>query len=170
MNQQVILLRGINVGGHHRLPMRELCALLQKLGLQNPRSYIQSGNVVGAGRVEAGAISDAIERAKGFRPQVLVLPADAFIAIAKALPFTEPDGKLVYIWFPASRFTFDQAKADRLRAETETLHITDHAIFLHAPDGIGRSKLAAKIETLAGVPCTARNMNTVRKLLQMLDA
>jgi len=61
-------------------------------------------------------------------------------------------------------------KADSLRAESETLTITPTAIFLHAPDGIGRSKLAAKIETVAGAPCAARNMSTVNKLPEVLDA
>jgi len=45
--------------------------------------------------------------------------------------------------------------------------VTDHAIYLHAPDGIGRSKLAAAMEKLAGVSATARNWNTVAKLLDL---
>ncbi len=61
------------------------------------------------------------------------------------------------------------SKADSLRAETERLHIAKRAIWLHAPSGVGRSKLAARIEALAGVACTARNMNRVRKLREMLD-
>ncbi len=90
--------------------------------------------------------------------------------IAAQNPFEAPDGKLLHIWFSAGAFTFDQEKADSLQAESEALLVGARAIFLHAPKGIGRSKLAAKVEQLAGVPCTARNMNTVRKLLETLDA
>ncbi|NOR63846.1 MAG: DUF1697 domain-containing protein [Rhodobacteraceae bacterium] len=168
--KSVILLRGINVGGHGKLPMKELCELLEGLGAANPRSYIQSGNVVIEGDVDAEAVEDAVEASKGFRPRVLVMPANAFLDIAVQTPFEEPDGKFLHIWFASTAFTFDQEKADSLRAESEALHIGAQAIYLHALKGIGRSKLAEKIERLAGVPCTARNMNTVRKLLEMLDA
>jgi len=168
--KSVILLRGINVGGHGKLPMKELCRMLEGLGASRPRSYIQSGNVVVEGEIDARAVEAAIEAAKGFRPQVMVISAEAFKGIAAQTPFVEPEGKLVHIWFATSAFTFDQGTADNLRAESEALYIGDRAIYLHAPNGIGRSKLAEKIERLAGVPCTARNMNTVRKLLEMLDA
>ena len=57
-----------------------------------------------------------------------------------------------------------------LAAETESFEIAARAFNLHAPDGIGRSKLAEKVERLLGVPATARNLNTCRKLLEMLDA
>jgi len=168
--KSVILLRGINVGGHGKLPMKELCEILETLGVVNPQSYIQSGNMVIEGRVSAEAVEAEIVAAKGFRPRVMVVPAKVFLDIAAQNPFQEPDGKLLHIWFATAAFTFDQEKADSLQVESEALHVGAQAIYLHAPKGIGRSKLAAKIEQLAGVPCTARNMNTVRKLLEMLDA
>ena len=168
--KSVVLLRGINVGGHGKLPMKELCGVLEELGAVNPQSYIQSGNVVIDGEIEAEMVADTIEKAKGFRPRVMVIPSQDFLETVGQNPFAEPEGKLLHIWFADAPFTFSQAKADSLRAESEALHIGARAIYLHAPGGIGRSKLAAKIEFLAGVPCTARNMNTVRKLLEMLDA
>ncbi len=167
--KSIILLRGINVGGHGQLPMKELCAILESLGAQNPQTYIQSGNAVVEGGIEAEKLSDAIENFKGFRPSVLVFPVDEFTRIVAQPPLDEPVGKLVHIWFPATAFTFDQEKADSLIVKTESLHIAERAIWLHAPNGVGRSKLAANIEALAGAPCTARNMNTVRKLREMLD-
>ena len=167
--KSVILLRGVNVGGHNKLPMKELCAILEALGADNPQSYIQSGNVVIDGALSADAIGAAIEAAKGFRPYVLVLSGNTFLDIVAQNPFEAFDGKLVHIWFTAGAFTFDQENADRLRADSEALHVGARAVYLHAPEGIGRSKLATKIEKLAGVPCTARNMNTVFKLLEMLD-
>jgi len=168
--KSVILLRGINVGGKNKLPMKELCAILEDLGAQHPKHYIQSGNIVVDGPCDAVLVADAIEAARGFRPRIMILPADEFKAVANQMPFDEPIGKLAHIWFIGSPFTFDQAKADTLMAASESLHVTDKAIYLHAPNGIGRSKLAGRIEALAGVPCTARNMNTVNRLVEMLDA
>jgi uncharacterized protein (DUF1697 family) len=167
--KSVILLRGINVGGHGKLPMKELCVMLEGLGAVNPQSYIQSGNVVIEVAMEPEAVADVIEDAKGFRPSVMVFLRADFMRATDESVFNEPDGKLLHIWFTASAFTFDQEKADSLRAESESLHVTERAIWLHAPNGVGRSKLAAKVEVLAGVACTARNMNTVRKLREMLD-
>ncbi len=67
--KSLILLRGINVGGHGRLPMKELCGIMEGLGAGNPQSYIQSGNVVIDGAVRAEAVEAAIEVAKGVRPR-----------------------------------------------------------------------------------------------------
>lgn len=169
MEKQVLLLRGINVGGHGKLPMNELCAILEHLGAQNVKTYIQSGNVVLDGVLDGRDVAAGIMAAKGFEPLVLVLPATAFRDIADGLPFDEPDGKLCHIWFPTGPIAFEKEKAESLRAGTEVLFVARNAIYLHAPEGIGRSKLAAKMESLAGVPCTARNLNTVNKLLAMLE-
>ena len=167
--RSVILLRGINVGGHAKLPMKELCEILNQLGAKNPRHYIQSGNIVIDGTVDNETLSQAIEAAKGFKPHVLVLSQEMFMEITARPPVSEPDGKLLHIWFTTAPFTFNHAKAETLRAKTETIFLLENAIYLHAPEGIGRSKLASKMEALAGVSCTARNMNTVRKLLLMLE-
>ena len=77
MTTWVALLRGINVGGGNRLPMRDLVALLEGLGLEDVRTYIRSGNVVfrTPARNSAGLsrrIEDAIETGFGFRPRVMV--------------------------------------------------------------------------------------------------
>ena len=93
----------------------------------------------------------------------MIIPAEEFLDIVTQNPFDEPEGKLLHIWFASAAFTFDQEKAASLQVENEALYAGARAIYLHAPGGIGRSKLAEKIERLAGVPCTARNMNTVRK-------
>ena len=88
-----------------------------------PRSYIQSGNMVVDREINATGMEDAIEAAKGFRPRVMVIAAEAFRDIVVQNPFTEPEGKLLHIWFAASAFTFDQEKVDSLRADSEALHI-----------------------------------------------
>ena len=101
-----------------------------------------------------------------------VLDLEVFEAIAKANPFknAESEGKTLHVWFLVEPSSFDASRADALAATTERYAVTDQAIYLHAPDGIGRSKLAAKMENLAGVRATARNWNTVTKLLDLANA
>ncbi len=169
-DMQIVLLRGINVGGHNKLPMVELKDTLTELGATDVQTYIQSGNAVIQGDIAAVAISDAIEKAKGFRPQVMVLPLQAFVHIVNACPFPTDNGKALHVWFLSETPDFDTVKADALAIPSESYLVTDRAVYLHAPDGIGRSKLAAKIENLAGVPATARNWNTVCKLLALANA
>lgn len=163
----IILLRGINVGGHNKLPMAEFKTVLEGLGARDVKTYIQSGNAVLRGNIDGQAIGAAIEDAKGFRPSVMVLSRARFVAIADANPFPNAEGKTVHIWFLAEPPHFDTKRADELATSTERYRVTDTAIYLHAPDGIGRSKLAAKIEALAQVPATARNWNTMIKLLTL---
>lgn len=165
----ILLLRGINVGGSHKLPMKELTAILTSLGASDVRTYIASGNAVFSGEIAAVDIEDAIESAKGFRPRALILTGDQLRLIAQANPYpaAEAEGKTLHVWFASRPPEFDDAAAQALKKDNEQFHVSARAIYLWAPDGIGRSKLAEKIEKLAGVPATARNWNTVKKLLEM---
>jgi uncharacterized protein (DUF1697 family) len=165
----ILLLRGINVGGHNKLPMAELKDILTGLGARNVQIYIQSGNAVLQGDIDADAIAGAIEVAKGFRPEVMLLSLTTFKLIACANPFPDAEGKALHISFLSAPPNFDTAKADSLAIPSERYHVTSQAIYLHAPDGIGRSKLAAAMENLAGVSATARNWNTVVKLLALAN-
>ena len=169
MTVQILLLRGINVGGHGKLPMAELKDILMGLGATNIQTYIQSGNAVFEGDILATDVANAIEAQKAFRPRVLIIPAPEFKTIAASNPVPDAIGNQLHIWFAAAPFEFDHASAETLRKPVEHIKVGKNAIYLHAPDGIGRSKLAAKIETLAGVNCTARNLNTVNKLLGMIS-
>jgi len=168
-DMHIVLLRGINVGGYNKLPMAEFKDVLTGLGARDVQTYIQSGNAVMQGDIAAGAIADAIEAAKGFRPAVMTVSLEAFIEIANANNFPTEDGKLLHVWFVAEKPKFDFTKADALAIPSEQYLVTDQAVYLHAADGIGRSKLAAAMEKLAGVPATARNWNTVAKLLALAN-
>lgn len=165
----IVLLRGINVGGHNKLPMAELTDILNGLGARGVKTYIQSGNAVMQGDISGEAISDAIEAAKGFRPAVLVVPLEAFTSIADADPYDGVEGKTLHVEFLAGSPKFDAVRADALAMPSERYHVSNQAIYLHAPDGIGRSKLAAAMEKIAGVPATARNWNTATKLLALAN-
>ena len=169
------LLRGVNVGGH-RLPVGELREELAALGLENVRTYIQSGNVVFDARPEvacelAGTLPRRIESRFGFAPRLLVLSAADFRRAMDGNPFPEADEspKSVHVYFLEERPAAPDMKGlDEARDETERCHLDGRAFYLHTPDGFGRSKLAQKVEKLLGVSATARNWRTVTKLREMV--
>ena len=165
MNTYIILLRGVNVGGKNLLPMKELKALLLSSGFENVSTYIQSGNVVLQGQQPSEhEITTLIQSQFGFSPKVLVLPEDEFTASIKDNPYKEYQGKFVHFYYCKEAPIIDQAKLTRLISETECYKLAGKVFYLYAPDGIGRSKLVANIESCLGVSATGRNLNTVSKL------
>ncbi|TWT76864.1 hypothetical protein Pla123a_22880 [Posidoniimonas polymericola] len=171
----IALLRGVNVGGKNKLPMTEWAAGLESLGCKNARTYIQSGNAVfestrkDAGRL-AKDIADQVDASHGFRPATLVLSAARLAALIAANPFpaAAAEPKSLHLYFlEAAPKDADLAALDAARSKSEAWQISDGAFFLHAPDGIGRSKLAAGAERSLKVAATARNWNTVLKLQEL---
>jgi uncharacterized protein (DUF1697 family) len=177
MQTYIALLRGINVGGHHKLPMKELRTLLENLGLQNIRTYIQSGNVVFQGQEKdrsrlAKQISAEIKKDHGFEPDVQLLTAEEMEKAMQSNPFPEgePEPKSLHLFFLAAVPTQPNLEAiDALRTENERFALIDKVFYLHAPDGIGRSKLAEKFGKYMGVSMTARNWRTVSKIMEMVE-
>ncbi len=174
MTRWVALLRGVNVGGANRLPMAELRAALEDAGLADVATYIQSGNVVFRSAARAPArpasiVGDAIEGVGGFRVPVLVLSAEELERAAASVPFdADADPKSVMLWFLFEAPRDPDLDALRaLAANGERFHLAERVFALHAPNGVGRSKLAAQVERKLGVDATARNLRTVRKLLAM---
>lgn len=174
LNTWIALFRGINVGGNNKLPMKEMVAVLEGMGLENIRTYIQSGNVVFGSKGETAALaakmSAAIKKSHGIEPRVLLLDAAKLESAIRANPFPddEAEGKTLHFNFLESIPPKpDLAGMEKLRAETERFELIADVCYLHAPEGIGRSKLALNMERLLGVPMTGRNWNTVRKLREM---
>jgi len=174
MTVYVALLRGINVGGKHSLPMQELRNILGALGCEDVRTYIQSGNAVFRSVDDreslAAKIKSAIEQAFGFAPHVHVLTIEEFQSILAANPFPEAVAtpKLLHVSFLAETPENPDLEAlESVRSGTERFELHANAFYLHAPDGIGRSKLAAKVERCLGVATTARNWRTVNKIAEL---
>lgn len=175
MQTLVALLRGINIGGKHLLPMKQLKAQLEQLACSDVRTYIQSGNVVFRSAADPATIeqdlSAAIQASHGFAPRVLILSADELAATAAANPFAAADNaiKTVHQFFlvaPSSTAT----AAFAAHATSERYHLEPRCFYLHTPDGFGNSKLAEKAERLLGVAATARNWRTVSTLVEMSRA
>lgn len=169
----VALLRGINVGGHRKLPMAKLRELLTTLGAGDVRTYIQSGNAVFRGALDAGQIAGTIETEMGFDVHVMAMPLEDYAARLAANPFPEltdlavAESKILHVYFldgtpaPLTDALLSNARDD------ERLAIVPGAAYLHAPNGIGRSRLADRLERALGVPATARNWKSARMILGM---
>jgi uncharacterized protein (DUF1697 family) len=178
MQTYIALLRGINVGGHHKLPMKALRGLLENLGLQNVQTYIQSGNVVFQSQEAdteelASQISAAIEKHHGFEPRILILTAAEMETAVRANPFPEAEAepKSLHLFFlVAIPDSPDLARLDELKNDNEQFELIDKVFYLHAPDGIGRSKLVEKVGKYINVSMTARNWRTVSKIMEMVAA
>jgi uncharacterized protein (DUF1697 family) len=175
MDTYIALFRGINVGGANRLPMRELVDVLECLGLQNIRTYIHSGNVVfGSKEVDlselAGRMSAAIKESHGFTPHVLLLEQDELENALASNPFPKAESapKTLHLFFLASTpENPDLETLESIKRESERFDLRGRVLYLHAPDGIGRSKLAARVEKSLGVPVTARNWRSIGKIMAM---
>lgn len=175
MNTYIGLLRGINVGGNNKLPMKELVTVLAGLGLHNIKTYIQSGNVIfqseRSDRSElAQEITSAIKHSHGIAPAILLLDLTELQRAIGANPYPEGEAepKSLHLFFldaapPSSKL----AVLEQLKADNERFQLIDKVFYLHAPDGIGRSKLAESVGKGWGVIITARNWRTVTEMMKM---
>ncbi|MGW8630771.1 DUF1697 domain-containing protein [Streptomyces sp. NPDC055793] len=172
------LLRGVNVGGARKLPMADLRALVTDLGHDAVRTHLQSGQAVFAaahGDEESLAVelAGAIEKRFGFAVDVIVRGHAYLKGVAEACPFpaAELEAKQLHVTYfsapvDAERF----APVDAPAFLPEEFRLGDRALYLYAPDGLGRSKLAevlARPRVTKGVVATTRNWNTVVKLVEM---
>jgi len=175
MKTYVALFRGINVGGKNLLPMKLLVPVLEDLGARRVMTYIQSGNAVFQGPDQdlsrlSGKITREVQNRRGFAPQVLLLKPADIVRVMRKNPFPEAEGDpaSLHIGFLASAPENPDLKTlSRLKSENERFRLIGRVFYLHAPSGIGRSRLAANAEKLLGVPMTDRNWRTVCKLREI---
>lgn len=162
----VALLRAVNVGGTGKLPMAELKLMCEAVGLQNVQTYIASGNVVfetrlGETKIKA-ALEAKLESYAGKPVGVMVRSHAELSAVLKSNPFPDaPGNRCVAIFLdappPADALTRASGQDD------ERMALGAREIYVHYGEGMARSKL--KIP--AAAKGTARNMNTVAKLVQL---
>ena len=173
----IALFRGINVGGSNVLPMKDLVTVLQNIGARNVRTYIQSGNAVFQSEERdatllADTVRTEIKGRHGFEPQVLVMESGELARALGSNPFPEAESvpKTLHLYFLAlmpENPDLDALKS--IKGERERYVLKDGVFYLHAPDGIGKSKLAANVEKMLGVPATARNWRTVCRIMGMAE-
>ncbi len=188
MPSHVALLRGINLGGHKKVAMADLRAVVAGLGHDDVATYIQSGNVVfSTDQADHAAMADAIERAVasrlGVESRVLVLSRAELAQVARDNPYPgEPNPRAVHVVFlpaePSPEMVTSLAEAlakVAVKGSRDTAQYAGRALFLHTPDGFGRSELAVQLGRGRGPMSaqgagTARNWATVTKLLALCDA
>jgi uncharacterized protein (DUF1697 family) len=169
----IALFRGINVGKTRSLPMKDLVRILECLGYEDIRTYIQSGNVVcrskaGCDLKAAASISDAVEAEFGFRPDVMLLKKSDIESAIQRNPFPTTEGKFLHFFFLESQPDAPDLEAlEEVREGNEQFKLDGRVFYLHTPDGFGHSRLAERIKRKLGVRTTARNFNTIRKLHEM---
>jgi len=177
MNTYIALFRGINVGGKNSLSMQELVLLLEDMGARKIRTYIQSGNAAFQSAERdcsqlAGQLTAAIKKRHGFAPHVLILGRDTIDRAIAENPFPEAaaDPASLHLVFLADLpKNPDLKKLASLKTASERFHLRERVFYLHAPQGVGRSRLAASVEKILGVPATDRNWRTVCKIREMAN-
>ena len=176
----VSLIRGINVGGKHMIKMDALRALYESIGLRDPRSYVQSGNVLFLSTARslpalATKIEAAIESEFGFRPSVILRTADDLRDVVKRNPFAHREGiepaKLLVTFLAADPPPGAAEKLASVKKDREELVLSGRELFIDFPDGIGRAKLNfSAADKAAGPPGTGRNWNSVLKMIEIADS
>jgi len=170
---RIIMLRAVNVGGTAKLPMAELRELAAELGATDVQTYIQSGNLVcvppGDPEEFDRALETAIETKYGFFREAISRSPAQFRAALEAHPFEVIEPKYSYIAFLTGAPTAEAiAKASTYETSDDQWEILDRDWHIRYAHGAGKPDMnAASIARALNVPTTARNLNTVRKLISL---
>lgn len=175
----ICLLRGVNVGGRHKLKMDDLRWFCESLKLTNVKTHLQSGNVVFQTSernwtVLAGKLQAAIERKCGFRPDILFRTIPEMREVMARNPFAkrkgiEP-GKLVVAFLEQEPTLSARQALLQMDIAPEELHVIGRQLYLYFPNGQARPRLSwAHVGKIIPTATTARNWNTVIKLLELAE-
>lgn len=175
-NTYVALLRGINVGGKHKMPMKDLVEIFAAAKCKDVRTYIQSGNVVftSSDSLAKGlcpALEKKIEERFGFTAPVVLRSHDQLVRVVRGNPFLKA-GKpevTLHVSFLADAPSLEAiSKLDPARSPSDEFRVVGSEIYLYFPNGAGNSKLtSAYFDSRLATTGTARNWATVLKLLEM---
>jgi uncharacterized protein (DUF1697 family) len=180
MPAYVALLRAVNLGPHNQVSMAELKVVAEAAGLAEPRTLLQSGNLLFQARAQSSAslekvLEAALREKLALDTPVVVRSAAEWQAALAANPFAkeakaDPSHLLV---MPLKAKIEKRAVAELVKAipGREQVKLGAQMLYLVYPDGIGRSKLtAALIERKIGAVGTARNWNTAQKIAKLFEA
>jgi uncharacterized protein (DUF1697 family) len=172
----IALLRGINVGGK-MLKMADLKEAVAGLGFEDARTYLQSGNMVFKTKKASNAelaeqIAAAIKTHRAMEVKIMVRNVREWDRVISDNPYPQAEEK------PKTVHAFvldDQPAEERIAilktkdAGSEEWEIIGDALYLHTPDGFGKSVLGNLVERTLKVPMTARNWNTVKALKELAE-
>lgn len=167
-------LRGINVGKSVRLPMADLRTIAESCGFANPRTHLQSGNlVVTTDDDPAQVASDleaAITTATPIAPAVITRSADELRAAIAANPFVDRTDDPTKLHVTFGRAPFAEPDLDLAAFAPEEWSTLGRELYLHLPGGLGRSPLAVALDKQhRKAVVTTRNWRTVLAVADLLD-
>jgi len=167
MSIYIALLRGINVTGANQLPMKELVTLCESCGFARTRTWIQSGNAIFESRLQEAAVQRKLESAlaaKMGKPiAVMVRTPDELRAVLDSNPFSDKEPSKALVSFLGGAMPPDPLRG-LVAPGGEQVHVGRREVYIYYPDGVGRSKLKLPLD---GVSVTARNINTLKKLVEL---
>lgn len=175
----ICFLRAVNVGGHNKIKMDALRTLCESLQLENPQTYVQSGNIVFKTKEKdltrlAERIGNKIQRKFKFRPEVILRTASDLRTVIARNPFAnrrdiEP-GKLLVSFLANNPSAEARQQLLQIKADPEELHIEGRELYIYFPNGQGKTRLSLPlIDRTLRTTGTGRNWNTVTKLLEMAE-
>ncbi len=164
--RSLVLLRGINVGGHHKIPMTQLSTWLEAAGFTGVVTYIQSGNVVltHATKLDvASRVRDVIAERTGWSIAVIVRSASEMTDVLTRCPYPDAQPTQLHVSFldapPDDAHDVDWSPEQHVLLGRE--------VYLYVPEGMGRSVMVPKLKLLKGA--TTRNWNTVVALEELVN-
>jgi uncharacterized protein (DUF1697 family) len=172
----VALLRAVNLGSRNKVPMAELRALLERAGLLDVRTYIQSGNVLfrsrGGDRESlARRLEEEVAGAFGVMTTAILRTSSELRAVAGSHPFGADTSNTHVAFLAATPDAEGLARVAGIDSAPDRVAVAGADVYLHYPNGVQGSRLtAARLERLLGVPGTARNWRTVTKLVELAPA
>jgi uncharacterized protein (DUF1697 family) len=172
------LLRGINVGGKNKLPMKDLIEIFVQAGCDNVQTYIQSGNVIFAAAPAlatrlAALITAQIAKRFGYQIPIVLRTAKELDAVVRHNPFLKagaPEDTLHVMFLADLPNPRSVVALDPNRSPGDAFLVRGQEVYLQLPNGVANSKLTnawfdAKLDTTS----TARNWRTVLKLFELLE-
>ncbi|MDP4827442.1 MAG: DUF1697 domain-containing protein, partial [Flavobacteriales bacterium] len=175
MNNQIVLLRGINVSGQKKIAMADLRMWLSELDVTNVQTYIQSGNIVLSSELENKRLSEEIKNKilekSGFDVVTLTISEDDMQKVFEDNPFTKQvdNGSQVYVTFFGQEPNAENVKSVVDNCPTnELLHFNSKHVYFFSKTGYGTAKMNNNfLEKKIKVSCTTRNWKSVETLLNM---
>ena len=173
----IALLRGINVSGKNKIPMKDLSNMLIELGFKHIQTYIQSGNILFRSQIEnqteiGQKISAKILEKTGFSVPVVVLTLNELKNIIENNPFALDNSRnkdFFHVTFLSDYPALDKIKPINDSTDnTDEFIVSEKVVYLYCPQGYGNTKLTNTFfEKKSGVTATTRNWRTTNELLNL---
>ena len=168
----VMLLRGVNLGNHNKVPMADLREIVGDIGCTDVATYIQSGNVVATSTLPAktlaGRLESALEERFGFRPRTMVRTASEIRTVLAKNPFADQDLSKVHVGFLTKSLSRNSKVPTSAESGADRARIIGAHVYLYYPNGVGRTKMTqTPMWRAINDDCTVRNLRTVNRLAEM---